>query len=282
MNNQTTLHRGGTLTVIERRRGWRLPDWKEFYEYRDLFLFLVWRNIKVQYAQSMLGIGWAVIQPLFTMIVFTILFGRLVGVSTDGTPYALFSFVGLVPWTYFASGLTEATQSLVGHSQMIGKVYFPRSVLPLAAIAAKLLDFGIAMVLLCIFMAWYRVVPTVGVLLFPLFILLMVVAAAGLGMWLTALSMQYRDVKYATSFIVQLLMYAAPVAYPASLVPNRLAALYALNPMVAVIEGFRAVLLHTRPIPWNFIGLGTLSASVLAITGCLYFGRKERLFADVA
>lgn len=270
------------VTVIEPRSGWRLVDWKELVDYRDLFLFLTWRHIKVQYAQSTLGIGWAVIQPLFSMIVFTIVFGTLAGVSSDGAPYAVFSFVALVPWTYFANAVTEGTNSLVSNTNMLTKVYFPRLVLPLSAVLAKLVDFAIGLLLLFALMAWYAVPPTWGALALPLLVALMMLTAAGLGMWMTALAVQYRDVKYGLNFAVQLLMYAAPVVYPASLIPEQWQLAYAVNPMVGVIEGFRAALLGTRPMPWDLLAVGAASAVVIAVTGCLYFRSKERLFADVA
>lgn len=277
--------------VIRPRTGWQLVDWKEFYEYRDLFRFLIWRSIKVQYAQSTLGIGWAVIQPLFSMIVFTIVFGKLAGVESDGVPYAVFSFAALVPWTYFANALTEGTNSLVGNTNMLSKVYFPRMMLPLSAVFAKLVDFGISFIILAALMIYYGSVPTLGALLLPFLIGLMILTAAGIGMWLTALAVQYRDIKFAMNFVVQLLMYCTPVVYPASLIPwtyqiggytvyPRL--LYALNPMVGVIEGFRSALLGTTPMPLVLIGVGTLSATLLAVSGCLFFRKKERLFADVA
>lgn len=270
------------LTVIGRRSGWRLLDWQELRDYRDLFLFLTWRHIRVQYAQSALGIGWAVVQPVFSMIVFTVIFGWLTEIQSDGAPYALFAFTALVPWTYFANAVTEGTNSLVSNVRMVTKIYFPRIVLPLSAVLAKLVDFGIALVLLFGLMAWYGVAPNWGVCFLPLLVLLMTLTAAGLGMWLTALAVQYRDIKHALSFIVQLLMYAAPVVYPASIVPERFQLLYALNPMVGVIEGFRAVLLGTRPMPWAMLAVGGASALVVAVSGCFYFRRKERLFADVA
>jgi lipopolysaccharide transport system permease protein len=269
------------ITIIEPRSGWRLVDWKELYDYRDLFYFLVWRSVKVRYAQSAIGIGWAVIQPLFSMLVFTVVFGKLAGVESDGAPYALFSFAALVPWTYFSNALTEGTNSLVSNANMLSKVYFPRLILPLSAVAAKLVDFAIALMLLAGLMAWYRVAPTYGVLMLPLLTLLMVLSAAGLGMWLTALAVQYRDVNYGIGFGVQLLMYAAPVVYPASLIPDRYQLLYALNPMVGVIEGFRSALLGTRPMPWDLLAVGAATATVFAVTGALYFRRREKVFADV-
>lgn len=268
--------------IIEPRTGWRLVDWRELVQYRDLFLFLTWRHIKVRYAQSAIGVGWAVIQPLFSMVLFTIVFGRFAQMASDGAPYALFSFVALVPWTYFANAVTEGTGSLVQDVNLLTKVYFPRLVLPLSAVLAKLVDFLIAMVVLCALLVGYGVMPTRGVVVLPLLVLLMMLTAAGLGMWLTALAVQYRDVKYAITFVVQLMMYAAPVVFPLSVVPARFHHLYALYPMVGVIEGFRAALLGTRPLPWDLLAIGTASALLVAITGCLYFRSRERLFADVA
>lgn len=270
------------VTVIEPRSGWRLVDWQEIYQYRDLFIFLTWRQLKVQYAQSALGIGWAVIQPLFSMLIFTVVFGRLAKVGSDGVPYALFSFVALVAWSYFSNAVTEGTNSLVTNINLLTKVYFPRLVLPLSAVVGKLVDFTISLVLLGLMMAWWRTVPTGGVVFLPLLILLMMLSAAGLGLWLTALAVQYRDIKYALNFVMQLLMYSSPVVYPASLVPEKFQLLYAVNPMVGVIEGFRSALLGTRPMPWDLLAVGGCSAVLLAVTGCLYFRRRERIFADVA
>jgi len=279
------------ITVIEPRSGWRLLDLRELSAYRDLFRFLIWRSIKVRYAQSAIGIGWAIIQPLFSMVVFTIVFGKLAGISSDGVPYAVFSFAALVPWTYFANALTEGVDSLVGNANMLQKVYFPRLLLPLSAVAAKLLDFAIAGCLLAGIMAWYGVVPTWGALLLPALVLMMMLAAAGLSLWLTAMAVHYRDVRHAMNFIVQLLMYASPVVYPASLIPHSYTVagltvnprlLYALNPMVGVIEGFRSALLGTTPMPWDLLAVGAVSTVAIAFTGILYFRSKERLFADVA
>ncbi len=275
------------ITVIEPRSGWRLVDWRELYHYRDLFRFLVWREVKVRYAQSAIGIGWAIIQPVFSMLIFTVVFGRLAGVESDGAPYALFSLAALVPWTYFSNALTDGTASLVSNANMLSKVYFPRLMLPLSSVAAKLVDFCIAMLILAGLMVVYRaagqiVLPTWGLLLLPALVALMMLSAAGLGLWLTALAIQYRDVKHAMTFVVQIMMYAAPVVYPASLIPERYQLLYAVNPMVGVIEGFRAALLGTRAVPWDLLAVGTLSAAAIAVSGCLYFRRKERIFADVA
>ena len=270
------------VTVIEARSGWQIIDWREMVEYRDLLRFLIWRDIKVLYAQSSLGIGWAIVQPVVSMIVFTIIFGRLAQVSSDGVPYAIFTFTALVPWTYFANSLTQGTASLIANANMLSKVYFPRLMLPLSSVFAKLVDFGIAMVLLFVMMAWYGFVPGAGALLLPLLVLMMILCAAGLSMWLTALAIQYRDIKHAINFIVQLLMYAAPVVYPASLIPQQYRLLYAVNPMVGVIEGFRSALLGTQPMPWDLLAIGGGSSLLLALSGAMYFRRKERIFADVA
>lgn len=268
--------------VIEPSKGWKFINWKELIEYRDLFYFLVWRSIRIRYAQSMLGVGWAIIQPFFSMIVFTIVFGRLANIGSDGAPYALFSFAALVPWTYFSNAVTESTNSLVAEANMISKVYFPRIILPLSAIVAKLLDFAISFALLLVLMIFFQVMPNAGAFALPLLIVMMMLTAAGIGTWLTALAIQYRDVKYAMTFVVQLLMYAAPVVYPASLVPDGWKWLYALNPMVGIIEGFRSALLGTNPMPWGYIALGFVVALVLAVTGAFYFRFKEKVFADVA
>jgi lipopolysaccharide transport system permease protein len=270
------------VVVIERRSGWRLIDWKEVYQYRDLFRFLVWREVKVRYAQSAVGIGWALIQPLSSMVIFTIVFGRLANVSSDGAPYSLFALAALVPWTYFTNALTDGASSLVNNSSMLSKIYFPRLLMPLASVAAKLVDFCFAAVFLVVLLASYGVAPNSGVFVLPLLFVLMVAAAAGWSIWLSAMAIQYRDVKHGMTFLVQILMYATPVVYPASLIPDRYQLVYALNPMVAVIEGFRSALLGTRPMPWNLLGVGAVSAIAVGITGILYFRSRERLFADVA
>ena len=268
-------------TIIEAKSGWRFIDWRELWNYRDLFFFLVWRDIKTRYAQSVLGVGWALIQPVFSMIIFTIIFGNFVQVSSDGVPYAIFNYAALVPWTFFAGSLTGATGSLVGSANMITKVYFPRLIIPLAPVLGKLVDFAIAMLLLLVMMLYFGIGPTMGVLFLPVLVLMMMLAAAGLGMWLTALAVQYRDINYGLGFFVQILMYAAPVVYSTNVVPERLRLFYALNPMVGVIEGFRSALLATNPMPWDLIGVGAAVGLFLFISGALYFRHMERIFADV-
>jgi len=257
-------------------------DWAELWAYRDLFYFLVWRNIKARYAQSVLGVGWAVIQPVFRMIIFTIVFGNLAKIESDGVPYAIFSYTALVPWTYFSNSLTASATSLITSTQMVQKVYFPRLVIPFSPVLATLVDFAIAFVLLLGLMLWFDIWPTRWVILLPLFILLMMITAAGIGLWLTALAVQYRDVQYGLNFVVQLLMYAAPVVYPASNVPEQYRLLYGLFPMAGVIEGFRSVLLGTTAVPWDLLGVGSVTALVIFVTGSLYFNHMERHFADVA
>jgi lipopolysaccharide transport system permease protein len=216
------------------------------------------------------------------MIVFSIVFGRLAQIPSEGVPYPIFSFAALVPWTYFSSAMSGSTQSLVSNQSMLTKVYFPRLVIPMTPVLAKLVDFGIAFVILLLMMAGFSIAPTWNVVFLPWLIVLMILTAAGVGMWLSALAIQYRDVRFAMPFIAQLLMYAAPVVWPASLVPEQLRPLYGLYPMAGVIEGFRSALLGTNPMPWDLILPGTLSAVVIAISGAFYFRRLERIFADVA
>lgn len=268
-------------TIIEVESGWQLIDWRELWRYRDLFFFLVWRDIKTRYAQSVLGIGWAIIQPLFSMVVFTIVFGNLAKVSSDGVPYAIFSYTALVPWTYFSSSLTGSSASLVSASSMISKVYFPRLVIPMAPVLGKLIDFGIALLILFGMMLYFDFRLTLWVLTLPFLVLLMILTAAGMGMWLTAMAIQYRDINYAMGFGVQLLMYAAPVVYPASSIPDKYRLLIGLFPMVGIIEGFRSALLGTNPMPWDILAVGSGVAIFAFITGALYFRRMERIFADV-
>ena len=270
------------VTLIRARSGWQLLDFRELYAYRDLFRFLVRREIKVRYAQSAIGVGWAVLQPLSTMLIFTVVFGRLASISSDGVPYALFSFAGLVPWLYFSNSVTDGVNSLIANAEMLSKVYFPRMFLPLSALAARLIDFAVAGAVMVGLTAWYGCTPRWGLLALPWILALMVISAAGVALWLATFAVQFRDVKHALGFVVQVLMYAAPVVYPASLIPARYQLWYALNPLVAVIEGFRAALLGTRDMPWVFLGIGTCSAFLLASSGAFYFNRKQRSFADVA
>ncbi|MDA8016068.1 MAG: ABC transporter permease [Thermoanaerobaculia bacterium] len=267
--------------VIDAGSRLKLLDTRELWRFRDLFYHLVWKDVKTRYAQSVLGIGWAVFQPVFTMLVFTVVFGNLAKIDSDGVPYSIFSYSALVPWTYFSAALTGATASLIASSAMVSKVYFPRLVIPLAPVLARLIDFAVALAILFGLMAWYGIAPTVWAAALPFLVLLMMTCAAGLGLWLTPLAAQYRDVKYAMSFVIQMLMYAAPVVYPTSAVPESYRLFYAVNPMVGVIEGFRSALLGTIPMPLDLIAVGSVSALVILLTGLVYFRRTELYFADV-
>ena len=270
------------ITVIDSNRRLTLIDLQELFAYRDLFVFWIWRSIKVRYAQSALGVTWAIIQPVFSMLVFTVIFGKLAKIQSDGIPYSLFSFAALVPWTFFSNAVVESTTSLITNANMISKIYFPRIILPLGAVLAKCVDLVIALCLLFVLMLGFGFTPTWKVVILPVLLVILILSAAGVGIWLTAMAIQYRDVKYGLNFAVQLLMYAAPVVYPASLIPSEWRYVYALNPLVGVIEGFRASLLGTHPIPIVEISLGMLTSVALFLTSVAYFRSKERLFADVA
>ena len=269
------------IVHIRPSKGLRGLDLAEIWRYRDLLFFLVGREIKVRYAQSVLRMVWALIQPAAFMIVFTILFGNLVKIDSDGAPYAIFSYTAMVPWAYFSSALATSTSSLIQNINMVAKTYFPRVFLPASAVVARMIDFAIAMILLFALMAWFRITPTIGVVAVPWLMLIMIISAAGLGLGLSAVAIRFRDVSYAMPFAVHLLMYAAPVVYPASLVPDKYRLLYAINPMVGVIEGFRSALLGTNPMPWDMMAVGSLSAIVVAAIGLVYFRATERIFADV-
>ncbi len=269
--------------LIESTGRWkRLVDLRDIYEYRDLLRIMIYRAIRARYAQSALGLSWAVIQPFFTMIVFTVIFGRLVRVDSDGAPYALFSFAALVPWTYFQESLTDSVSCLIVEQNTITKSYFPRIILPASRILARFVDFLIAGLLLAGMLVWYGRPPTAGIYVLPVLVLILILAAAGTGFLFGAMAVQYRDINYAMAFVTRLLMYSAPVVYPASMVPEKLLPYYSLNPMVGVVEGFRSALLATRPMPWDLILPGAVTAALLFIFGTVYFRNKERIFADVA
>lgn len=269
-----------SVTVIEAKSGWQLIDFRELKEYRDLFYFLVLRDIKVLYAQTILGFGWAIMQPLIQIVLFTIIFGKVAKVSTDGIPYLLFSTVAIIPWTYMSEVMTHSSQSLVQQQNILGKIYFPRMIFPLTSVLSKLVDFGISMLIILLVMIYYHVLPTWNVLFFPLFVLLMMSISAGVGMWLSTLAIRFRDVRYAMSFTIRLLMYSAPIVYSATAIPDAYRLLYSLNPLVGVIEGYRSCLLGT-PMPWPLIWPGILTAAILLFSGTLYFKRMERIFVDV-
>ncbi len=269
-------------TVVEAKKGWQLIDFKELLEYRDLFFFLVWRDIKVLYKQTILGFSWAIIRPVFSMIVFSVVFGRLAKVPSDGIPYPIFSYAALLPWTYFSTSMTSSTGSLIANAGMLTKVYFPRIIIPFTPVLAGLVDFVIAFSVLAVLMVWYGIAPTVNIIFLPLLVLLMILTASGIGMWLSALAIQYRDIRHAIGFVTQLLMYAAPVVWPVSLIPEKYRLIYGIYPMAGVIEGFRSSLISTNPMPWDLIVVGAVSALLIAVSGAFYFRRMERVFADVA
>ena len=271
------------VLVIQPSGQWPRIDWREIWAYRGLFFFLVWRDVKVRYAQTVLGAGWAILQPVLTMVVFSVIFGRFAQIPSDGVPYPLFSLAALVPWTYFSSALSGAGSSLVANTNLLTKIYFPRLIIPAAPVLAGLVDFGIGFVILLVVMVGYGVMPNVAaVAVLPLLIFGMMLTSLGVGSWLAALNIQYRDVKHVTPFLLQVWMYASPIVYPMSAVPARYHTLYALNPMAGVIEGFRAVLLGTRSVPWSIIGLSLFVGVCFFVTGALYFRHMERAFADVA
>jgi lipopolysaccharide transport system permease protein len=263
------------------REGWVPIDVAELWRYRELLFFLAQRDIKVRYKQTLLGVAWAVLQPVLTMVVFSIFFGRLVGVPSDGLPYPVYTLCALLPWQLFAYGLTQSSSALVQDAQMIKKVYFPRLILPLASVIAGLVDFAIAFVVLLMVMLYYRIVPGPAVFTLPVLAILSIVSALAIGFWLSALNVKYRDVRYAIPFLAQLCLFVTPVAYPSSVVPDKWRTLYALNPLVGVIDGFRWVLLNgPAPSPVMLV-VSSLTACVVLVAGLFYFRRTERSFADI-
>jgi lipopolysaccharide transport system permease protein len=268
------------IIVIEPKRGWQMLNIKELVEYRELFGFLVWRNIKVLYAQTILGMFWAILQPLVQIALFTIVFGKVAKVPTDNIPYMLFASMGIIPWTYISQGITEASQSLVANQNMLGKIYFPRLIFPIVPVLAKLVDFGISLLLLAGIAVYYHIYPTWNLLYLPLFFIMMMAIAAGIGMWLSALAIRFRDVKHAMSFAIRMLMYTAPIVYSSSSIKETYRLWYSFNPIVGVIEGFRASLLGL-PMPWTYIWPGMLTAVILLVSAAYYFKRMERTFVDV-
>lgn len=272
---------GDRTVVIRPGRGWVPLRLRELWEYRELLYFLTWRDIKVRYKQTALGAAWAVIQPFFTMVVFSVFFGRLARLPSEGVPYPIFTYCALVPWTYFATALTQSSNSLVDHARLITKIYFPRILVPAAAILAGLVDLAIAFVVLVGMLLWYGVVPTLAVLLLPLFAFLAALTAFAVGLWLSALNVRYRDVKYTIPFLVQFWLFLTPVAYSSTLVPERWRPLYALNPMTGVVEGFRWALLGRRDAPGPMLAVSTATVVLLLVGGLFYFRRMEQRFADV-
>jgi lipopolysaccharide transport system permease protein len=267
--------------VIEPPRGWARLGLGELWNHRDLLFFLAWRDIKVRYTQAFIGFAWAVVQPVLMMVIFTVFLGRLADVPSDGLPYPVFALSGLVSWTYFANALSSATESLVASSNLVSKVYFPRLLVPLAALLSWLPDLAIASVLLVGLMLVYGIVPAVTIVLLPMFALFAVLAAASVGTWLSALNVSYRDVRYAVPFVVQLWLFATPVVYPASLVPERWRPLFGLNPMAGVVEGIRWALFRDSAPMWGLMGVSLAVTLGLLVGGLFWFRRVEHRFADV-
>lgn len=269
------------VTTIRASRGWVALRLRDLWDYRELLYFLVWRDLKVRYKQTILGAAWAVLQPLMTMLVFSAFFGRLAKVPSDGVPYPVFAYCALVPWQLFSNSLTEAANSLVNQQHLLKKVYFPRLIMPISPLGAALMDFGVAFATLLALMAYYRIAPGLYLLVLPAFLLLALTTALGAGLWLAALNVEYRDIRYTVPFMVQFWMFATPIAYPSSLVPENLRVLYGLNPMAGVVEGFRWALLGTRSADLGMICVSAVVSAVLLVSGLAYFRRLEKSFADL-
>jgi len=283
LNHDQVLDAGSVEeVVIAPSHGWVPLNLRETWRYRELLYFLSWRDIKVRYKQTVIGAAWAIIQPFMTMVVFSLFFGQLAHIPSDGVPYPIFSYAALVPWQFFAGGLSASSNSLVGSTYLITKVYFPRLIIPLSSIASGVVDFLLAFVVLIILMLLYGIVPTANIIWLPALLLLAFVTALGVGLWLSAMNVQFRDVRYVVPFMVQFWMFATPIAYPSSLIENPvLRALYGINPMTGVVEGFRWALLGTQTAPDAMILVSVLAALVLLISGAFYFRRMEKTFADV-
>lgn len=266
---------------IEPSRGWVNLKLAELWEYRELIYFLVWRDIKVRYKQTALGMAWAIIQPFFTMVVFSIFFGRLAKVASDGIPYPIFSYAALVPWTFFSHVLNSSSNSVVNSSNLVKKVYFPRLALPISNALSGVVDFAIAFVVLLGMMLYYDMTPTANVVWLPFFLLLALITSLGVGLWLSALNVQFRDVRYTLPFITQFWLFATPIAYPSSLLPEPWRTIYGLNPLVGVVEGFRWALLGAQTKPGLMIIASSLAALGLLISGIFYFKSMEKTFADI-
>jgi lipopolysaccharide transport system permease protein len=269
------------VTEIEPRRSLMSVDLAELWDYRELLFLLAWRDATVRYKQSIVGVGWALIQPVMMMLIFTLVFGRFAKLPSEGVPYTVFTLCALLPWNYFSRSLTDSSNSLVGSSNLITKIYFPRLILPISRIFSGLIDFCITFVLLIGLLVYYRIAPSPAVIALPLFLLLAMLTSLAVGLWLTALNVKYRDVGFVVPFVIQFWMYASPVAYSSSIIPKRLLPLYALNPMVSVVDGFRWALLGKNPPNFTSMLISLAIVILLLVAGTYYFRRMERTFADV-
>jgi len=287
MSSVRTILNGSTVgssepsVVIEPRRGLFHLDLKSIWQYRVLLYFLVWRDLKVRYKQTIIGVGWAIIQPFISMVIFTLIFGIFARLPSDGLPYPIFAYTALLPWNYFASALNRCTASVVGDANLVTKVYFPRLVLPLVGTISGLIDFLISFILLLGLMAWYGIPPTVRALSIPLFLFFALLTALAVGLWLAAINVRYRDVGYTMPFVMQVWMFLSPIVYPTSIIPQKYRVLYTLNPMVGVIEGFRWALLGKGSPDLLVITVSAAVVCVVLLTGLVFFKRMEQTFADV-
>jgi lipopolysaccharide transport system permease protein len=269
------------VIVVKPSKGWISLNLRDLWEYRELLYFLTWRDIKVRYKQTVLGAAWAIIQPFLTMVVFSLFFGKLAKVPSDGIPYPIFAYAALVPWTFFANGLSQSSSSMVENANLVKKVYFPRMVVPISSVISGVVDFVLAFLVLLAMMCFYGVFPTKNVICLPLLLVMAFVTALGVGLWLSALNVQFRDVRYTVPFLTQFWLFATPIAYPSSLLAEPWRTIYGINPMVGVVEGFRWALLGTETAPGLIIIVSALVALALLVGGAFYFRRMEKTFADV-
>ncbi|HXQ70611.1 MAG TPA: ABC transporter permease [Pyrinomonadaceae bacterium] len=280
-SNLATSKNEPQVVLIKPSKAWVSLNLRSLWEYRELLYFLTWRDIKVRYKQTVLGAAWAILQPFLTMLIFSVFFGRLVKVPSDGIPYPLFAFTALVPWTFFANGLNQSSNSLISSANLLKKVYFPRLAIPIATVLAGVVDLVLAFVVLLLLMAYYRVAPTINIIWTPLFLALAFVTALGVGLWMSALNVKYRDVRYVVPFLVQIWLFTTPVAYPSSLLHEPWRTIYGLNPMVGVVEGFRWALLGANTAPGPMVFASAFAAVLILVTGAFYFRHMEKIFADV-
>jgi lipopolysaccharide transport system permease protein len=280
-SQEATGHEKRPTLAISPPKRWVAIDLHELWEYRELLYFLVWRDVKVRYKQTVLGVAWAIIQPFFMMVVFSLFFGRLGGMPSDGIPYPIFVYCALLPWQLFAHALSESSNSLVVNQNLITQVYFSRLVVPVSAVLGGIVDFAVAFLILLVMLAHYGIVPGLAVLTLPLFILFAVLTALGVGLWLSALNIQYRDVRYTIGFLMQFWFFATPVTYPSSIVPQSWRAIYGLNPLAGVVEGFRWALLGKAEPPAALLAVSGLAVLLLLVSGLYYFRRTEQVFADL-
>lgn len=278
-NSEAKIQDDIPVTVIRPSKGWMPINLQELWEFRDLLYFFTWRDIKIRYKQTVLGFAWAIIQPFFAMVIFTIFFGSLAKLPSDGIPYPIFAYAALLPWTLFSESITRSTNSMVMNSNIIKKVYFPRMALPISSVLSPVIDFAIAFVILILMMVYYGIMPTFNVIWLPVFLLLAIGTSLGVGLWTSALNAKYRDIQYVVPFLVQIWMFASPVVYAASMIPAKYQFLYGLNPMAGVIEGFRWSLLGTDA-PGMIILASVIVSVALLVSGAFYFRRMEKTFAD--